>query len=109
MNFTFLIEFAPLLLLGFLCGFIRFARNENELLTENDDEKKELKLKRTRFLRGIDIILTSSVSSAIIFALLGQFTELGYLVKIAISAATALYGVDKILEIVHKIWELKKK
>lgn len=103
------LDFLPLLIMGFFCGFVRFARNENELLNTNDDEKKEIKIKRTRFLRGIDVILTSSISSAIIYALLSHFTNFNYLVKIAIAAAVALYGVDKILDLAHRIWDLRSK
>lgn len=103
------IEFLPLFVMGFMCGFVRFARNENELINENEDENKMIKLKRTRFLRGIDIVLTSAISGVIIFICLGHFFELPYLAKVAISAAFALYGVDKMLDLIHKLWELRGK
>lgn len=103
------IEFLPLFVMSFMCGFVRFARNENELINENEDEKKAIKLKRTRFLRVIDIVLTSAISGVIVFACLGHFFNLPYLVQMAIAAAFALYGVDKMLDLIHKIWELKGK
>lgn len=105
----YLIEFLPLFVMSFLCGFVRFARNENELINDNEDEKKAIKLKRTRFLRAIDIVLTSAISGVIIFVCLGHFFELPYLAKMAISSAFALYGVDKMLDLIHKVWELRSK
>ena len=103
------IEFLPLFVMSFMCGFVRFARNENELINENEDEKKAIKLKRTRFLRVIDIVLTSAISGVIVFACLGHFFNLPYLVQMAIASAFALYGVDKMLDLIYKIWELKGK
>ena len=109
MNAIYLMEFLPLFLMGFMCGFVRFARNENELINEKENEQNATKIKRTRFLRGIDIVLTSAISGIIIFACLGHFFKLPYLVKMAISAAFALYGVDKMLDLIHKVWELRGK
>ncbi len=102
-----LIEILPLFLMGFFCGFVRFARGENELLTD-DKKDNEQTFKRARIWRAVDVILTSAITSLIIFALLSHFTELVYLVKIAISAAVALYGVDKIIDILSKLISLKK-
>lgn len=107
MNNNFLIELLPLFLMGLLCGFIRFARTENEIINANEDEKKTIKIKRTRFLRGIDIVLTSSITAALAFALLSYFTQLEYLFKIAIAELIALYGIDKILYIVDKLINIK--
>lgn len=108
----YLLEILPLLLMGILCGFVKFVRGENELL--NDEKMSERtrlkyqKLRKTRFLRGFDVVLTSAITSLIIFACLSYFSELTYMVKIAISSSVALYGVDKILEILQKIISLKK-
>lgn len=101
----YLLEILPLLLLGFLCGFVRFARSENELINSSENSDK---LSKTRFLRGFDVVLTSAITSLIIFASLSHFTEFSYLVKIAFSSCVALYGVDKILEFLQKIVSLKK-
>lgn len=106
MNEIYLMEYLPLVFMGFLCGFVRFSRNENVLINEQENENTT-KLTRTRFLRVIDVVLTSVISAIIVFECLGHFTEFTYLVKISISAAIALYGVDKILEIIHKVWELR--
>ena len=108
MEMIYLIEFAPLIVMSLLCGFVRFARTESELINDNEDEKRAIKYKRTRTLRGIDIVLTSMISGFIIYACLSHFTDINYLVKIGISAAVALYGVDKMLDIVHRLWEIKK-
>lgn len=107
MNEIILSEYIALLVLGFLCGFVRFARNEHEILNENEDEKKDIKLKRTRFLRGIDLVLTSGIISFIVFTLLGYFENLPYLFKIACASAVALLGVDKVLNVLERIINLK--
>lgn len=105
----YIIEALPLFLMGFLCGFVRFARTENELANEPQDEKRQAIIKRTRYLRGIDVILTSAITGLIVFALLTHFTGLSYIVKVAIAAGVALYGIDKILELIHKVISLKKE
>ena len=86
---------------------MRFARGENELLTD-DKKDNEQTFKRARIWRAVDVILTSAITSLIIFALLSHFSEFSYLVKIAISAAVALYGFDRIIDILSKLISLKK-
>lgn len=108
MNNIFLSEYIAIFTLGFLCGFVRFARNEHELISENEDEKKAIKIKRTRFLRGIDIVLTSTVLAFITFTLLNYFDNLNHSFRLALASLVAIYGVDKVLNIVERLWNLKK-
>lgn len=107
MNEIILSEYIALLVMGILCGFVRFARNEHEILNENEDEKKGIKLKRTRFLRGIDLVLTSGIIAFIVFTLLGYFKDLPYLFKIACASSVALLGVDKVLSMLERLINLK--
>ncbi len=110
MNFEiYFIEALPLFLMGVLCGFIRFARTENELANEPQDENKKAIINRTRYLRGIDVVLTSAITGLIVFALLSYFSQISYIIRVAIAAAVALYGIDRILEFIHKIISLKKE
>lgn len=109
LNF-YLVEALPLLMMGFLCGFVRFARTENELANEPQDEHKRAIMNRTRYLRGVDVILTSAFTGLIVFALLTHFFEkLSYVSRVAIAAAVALYGIDKILDLVQRIINLRKE
>lgn len=108
MNSIFLSEYIAIFVLGFLCGFVRFARNEHELINENEDEKKAIKIKRTRFLRGIDIVLTSTVLAFITFTLLNYFEDLNHSFRLALASLVAIYGVDKVLNIIERLWNLKK-
>lgn len=105
----YIIEILPLFLMGLLCGFVRFARTENELANEPQDEKKKAIINRTRYLRGIDVVLTSAITGLIVFALLSHFQQISYIVRVAIAAAVAIYGIDKILELIHKVINLKKE
>ena len=103
---VYFLEFLPLCVLGLFCGIVRFARGENELLTH--EEQDENKVKKTRFYRAIDVVLTSSFLAFISYACLSFFTELTYIFKVGISAAIALFGIDKVLDIVQRVISLKQ-
>lgn len=102
----YILEFLPLLILGLFCGIVRFARGENDLL--NDETQNENKIKKTRIYRAVDVVLTSSFLAFISFACLSFFTELTYIFKVGISSAIALFGIDKVLDIVQRVISLKQ-
>ena len=94
-------------MLGFFCGIARFARHENDFLKISLSDEEIMRAKKTRILRAVDVILTSSFVCIISYLLLSYFTTLEYTFKVGVAGSIALYGVDKILEWAEKIKGVK--
>ena len=105
----YLIRYLPLILMGLLCGFVRFIRAENELINTKISQREKAKLKRTRFIRCFEVVLTSAITGFIIFGALSHWSQFSYMVRIALSAAVALYGVDKVLDIAQRVLSMVRK
>ena len=90
------IAIIPCLVLGLLVG----SANYFKPFLENHDFKGS-------WHRMLASILSSSVLSFIIFAILDS-TDLTFMTKLAISCAVAFLGIDKALDLVERLLNLRK-
>ena len=95
---TNLIEFIPVIIIGFVVSVYKSLKNYLE------------EVERPRLVLAISTILTDGVGGSIIGSLvygLMSLTEYTYTIKICLSAVAAFIGVDKVIGYVEQF--VKKK
>lgn len=109
---TNLIEFIPVIIIGFVVSVYKSLKNylgeREELYKEHEGHSEEVE--RPRLVLAISTILTDGVGGSIIGSLvygLMSLTEYTYTIKICLSAVAAFIGVDKVIGYVEQF--VKKK
>lgn len=85
----------PCVFLGLLVGIANYFKE-----FAHDDVKPS-------FRRFLGVFFSGGIISFITFAIIYEFFHFNYLTNLAISCAVAFFGVDKVLEIFHKIVSIK--
>jgi len=83
----------PIVFIGLLAGFIKYL-NAND---EDKDTKKEV----------FKIFVMSVFISVVCFSILTAIESLPYLAKVGISAFAGYFGIDKTIEYIQKILNLR--
>lgn len=86
----------PCLVLGLLVGVANYFKE----FAHDEPVKPSIR-------RFLGVFFSGGVISFISYALLSEFTGMGYLARLAIACAVAFFGVDKALEILQKIANLR--
>ncbi len=87
----------PCLVLGLLVGVANYFKEFS-----HDDNAKP------SFRKFLGVFFSGGVISFISYALLSEFfSGMGYLARLAIASAIAFFGVDKALEMLQKIANLR--
>lgn len=87
-----LLEFVPIIIVGFLGGFISY----------NKETDREFSFKEAFFH-----ILTAIFTTAIVFSLM-DLTDWSYLAKMGISAGIGFLGIDKAFELAEKVMNIRR-
>ena len=86
----------PCILLGVFCGIGSYFNN---FLHDENFKPSVRKVVASAF--------SSAITAFIIFAILDT-TDFSFMVKLAISSGVAFFGIDKALDIVQKLMNLRK-
>lgn len=103
MNDILLTTHLPLLIVGFICGFVKFSKGEQELIVSDKSEEERVNLRRARIYRAADVVLTSVIMCFASYHLIEYFLELNYVMCVSISALITLLGFDKCLDLLDRI------
>lgn len=87
------LELMPVTLMGLLSGIVSYFNNAD-------------KDSNNAYKQAIKNILTCAFLAILAYSILSA-TDLPYLAKVGISCAVGYFGIDKAIEIVQKIIELK--
>ncbi|WP_223810235.1 phage holin family protein [Campylobacter sp. LR286c] len=101
MNIEAYIELLPILVVGLICGLFKFINDEKKV------EKCELK-KNDMYINFLKVVSTSSMLCIIIYMILTAI-DLSYLAKVGIASAFSFLGLDKAINLVRDILNLKKE
>ncbi|WP_104732688.1 phage holin family protein [Helicobacter salomonis] len=85
-----LLELLPIMLIGLLSGALSYFNGENVSLK-----------------KAFVVVCTSSFICLCVYSMLSA-TNLPYLAKVGLSASVGYFGIDKALEILKNILNLKK-
>ena len=100
MNYVSMLEYLPLVLVGFFIGLFKALKNE-------DDEEKE-----ERLLDIVKIFLIEGVNGAILcficYGLL-SLAELPYIFKVCAGALIAYLGMDKAMDLIDRFLNIRKR
>lgn len=98
-NYDVIWAIMPCIALGILCGFGKYFHS---FIEDETDTKK------ANWRKLIGNMLGSGIVSFIVFALLDEFTDCGFMTKLAICSTVAFFGIDKSLELVSKASEVAR-
>ncbi|MFC3847584.1 phage holin family protein [Helicobacter baculiformis] len=85
-----LLQLLPIWLIGLLAGALNYFTNEKQSLKQ-----------------AIGIVLTSSFVCSCVFAILSA-TDLPYLARVGMSASVGYFGIERALDILKNLINIKK-
>lgn len=103
MNDILLTTHLPLIIVGFICGFVKFSKGEQELINSDKSEEERQKLRRSRVYRIVDIVLTSVIMCFASYHLIEYFLQLNFVMCVSISSLITLLGIDKCLDLLDRL------
>ncbi|WP_104691082.1 phage holin family protein [Helicobacter heilmannii] len=86
------IQLVPVLLIGLLAGGLNYFNNTDGTST---------------IKRALMVVCTSGFICTCVFTMLSS-TQLPYMAKVGISASVGYFGIDRAIEVVQKILNLRK-
>lgn len=100
-----MLEYLPLILVGFFMGLFKALRAEVLREDKNDTTvTSKMQVIKIFFIEGIN----GAIFCFLIYGLL-SLADLPYIFKICVGALIAYLGVDKAMELVEKVLSLRKK
>lgn len=106
-DLVYYLQYIPFFIVGAVCGFIKFTRDEIDLI-KNTPEDRINTINNTKTLRGVETILTGSLTCVVSYVLIAYFTQWPYAVSFSLAVGISLYGIEEAINLVNRIINLKK-